>query len=63
MVCSKTNLFRALTGKEEEAVTVLDNRNVFEDDFEPNNGVLIVCDHATNDLKFMKPQREEEGLI
>ena len=63
MVCSKTNLFRALTGKEEEAVTLLDNRNVFDPDFEPNNSVLVVCDHASSDLKFMKPKEKEEGIL
>ena len=58
-VCSETNLFRSLTGKEEEAVTVLDNREIPE----PNNDILIVCDHGSNDLKFMKPKDEEEHLI
>jgi hypothetical protein len=53
---SQTNLFRNLSGKEEEAVTVMDNRNVFKKGTPPNNDILIVCDHASNDLKFIKPK-------
>ena len=62
MVCSQTNLFRALNGKEEEAVTLLDNRNVF-DGIAPNNEILVICDHGSSDLKFMKPLEQEEGMM
>lgn len=45
-------MFRAQSGKEEEAVSVFDNRNVFDGEgSRPNNDVLIVCDHASTDLK------------
>lgn len=30
---------------------------------DPNNDVLIICDHAVNDLKFMKVTDPEQGLI
>ena len=54
----KTNLFRSLNGKEEEAVTVMDNRNIFNrDNFGANNDVLIICDHASDDLKGLKGTR------
>ena len=60
-------LFRELSGKEEEVVTVLDNRNLQGTDrssdsglIHPLNDVLIVCDHASNDLKSVKPQKHEE---
>jgi hypothetical protein len=53
-----THLFRSLNGKEEEAVTVVDNRDISEG--KPNNKVVITCDHATNDIKYIKPGEEEE---
>jgi hypothetical protein len=57
-------LFRSLTGKEEEAVTVLDNRDVFwgqdlDGKLNANNDILIIGDHATNDLKFLNPTDKE----
>ena len=53
---SLVNLFRNLTGKEEEALTIMDNRDVFgASSDEPNNDMLVICDHASNDLKFIKP--------
>ena len=49
---NKKNLFRAHSGKEEEAVSVFDNRDVFTlGNKEPNNDILIVCDNASADLK------------
>ena len=62
-VDAKSNLFRNLTGKEEEAVTIMDNRNIFDRNVTPNNDVLIVCDHASEDLKFLKTLEKEDGLI
>ena len=29
----------------------------------PNNDVLIIGDHASNDTKFMKPEKSEESLM
>lgn len=57
-----------LTGKEEEAVTVLDNRDVFwgqdlDGKLNANNDILIIGDHASNDLKFLKPTEQEQGLM
>lgn len=54
------NLFRSLNGKEEEAVSVVDNRDITEG--QPNNRVLITCDHASNDIKYTKLSSEEEHL-
>ena len=56
-----TNYFRSLNGKEEEAVSVVDNRDI--QDGKPNNRVLIACDHASNDLKYTKLEDYEEDLI
>lgn len=56
-----TNLFRSLNGKEEEAVSIVDNRNIRQG--QPNNRVLITCEHASNDVKFMKPIDYEEDLL
>ena len=47
---AKDHYFRDLSGKEEEAVSVVDNRRVGDN---PNNSILITCDHATNDLKML----------
>ncbi len=55
-----TNLFRSLNGKEEEAVSVVDNRDITEG--KPNNRVLITCEHASNDIKYTKLSTEEEHL-
>ena len=56
-----THLFRSLNGKEEEAVNVVDNRDVSQG--KPNNKILITCEHASNDIKFMRPLDYEEELI
>lgn len=47
----KTHFFRALTGEEHEVLSVLDCRN-FES--EPNNKLLVLCEHASNDIKGFK---------
>ena len=61
----RNNLFRSLNGKEEEAVTVMDNRNIFGSSsaIGANNDVLIVCDHSSNDLKGLKGTRQEEDKV
>jgi predicted N-formylglutamate amidohydrolase len=41
-----------LTGKEQEAVSVVDNRDIQEG--KPNNQVLITCEHASGDIKYTK---------
>lgn len=55
------NPFRGLNGKEEEAASVVDNRDITNGN--PNNKVLITCDHASNDAKFLKPLDYEEDLM
>lgn len=52
-----------LTGQEEEAVTVMDNRDVFSKPDLPNNDLLLICDHASNDIKGFLPAGREEGLV
>ena len=53
--------YSALNGKEEEAVIVIDNRELSNQT--PNNRVLLTCDHATNDIKLFKPFDEEAPLL
>ena len=55
-----SHLFRALNGKEEEAVSIVDNRDISGGN--PNNRVLITCEHASNDVKYTKLSDEEEHL-
>jgi len=47
-----THLFRSLNGKEQEAVSVVDNRDITQG--APNNRVLITCEHASGDVKYTK---------
>jgi hypothetical protein len=54
------HLFRSLNGKEEEAVSIVDNRDITE--CKPNNRVLIACEHGSNDVKYTKLSDEEEHL-
>jgi len=42
-------------------VSVVDNRDISEG--KPNNRVLIVCEHASNDVKYTKLSDEEEHLL
>ena len=56
-----THLFRSLNGKEEEAVQVVDSRDISQGS--PNNKVLIACDHAVNDIKYTKLLDYEEDLF
>ena len=55
-----TDIFRSLNGKEEEAVSIVDNRDISHG--RPNNKVMITCEHATNDIKYTKLSDEEEHL-
>jgi len=47
--------FRSLSGKEQEAVDVIDARNLDS----PNNTLMVVCDYGSDDLKGFKPSDEE----
>jgi hypothetical protein len=53
-------MFRSLNGKEEEAVTLMDNRDISKSN--PNNKIILLCDHATNDFKLTKLLDYEENL-
>ena len=44
-------------------MTILDNRDVFTDRSVPNNDILIICDHASNDLKGFKIEKEESHKL
>jgi predicted N-formylglutamate amidohydrolase len=57
---SKDHFFRDLSGKEEEAVQVVDNRIIGSDSI--NNQILITCDHASRDLKGMQVTDQERPL-
>jgi hypothetical protein len=46
---ARNSYFRELSGKEEDAVSVFDNRKIGDPIL--NNRVLITCDHAVNELK------------
>jgi len=56
----QNHYFRMLSGEELEVLSVLDCRN-----FEgvPNNKLLVICEHASNDVKGFKLTQEEETLI
>lgn len=49
-----------LTEEETEAVSIIDNRKISEN---PNNKILVTCDHASNDIKGFKPEPNEDYLI
>jgi predicted N-formylglutamate amidohydrolase len=57
---AKNHYFRTLTGEELEVLSVLDCRS-FEG--EPNNKLLVTCEHASNDTKGFKLTKEEEALV
>lgn len=57
----KTNLFRNLTYKEKQAVELYDFRDISRED--PNNNVIITCEHASNEThKYKFPKDEEKWL-
>lgn len=58
---NRTNLFRVLSGKEEEAVSVFDNRDVWGQ--APNNDVIVLCDHASPELKGFKFEKDETDKL
>ena len=60
-----SNYFRSLNGKEEEAVFINDNRILTEDENRPppNNKLLIICEHASNDVKYSKITEEEKAFL
>ena len=60
-VCSKSNLFRNLTYKEKQAVELFDFRDIYASD--PNNNVIITCEHASNEThKYRFPKDQEKWL-
>ncbi|CDW90371.1 UNKNOWN [Stylonychia lemnae] len=57
----QSNYFRALTGKEQEAISIQDNRDLSNSN--PNNNVIIVSEHSSNDVKYSKILDEEEPFL
>ena len=58
---SKTNLFRSLTYQEKQAVELYDFRDISTSD--PNNNVIITCEHASNEThKYKFPRGEAHWL-
>ena len=58
-ILSESQYFRAMAAAEEEAVTLIDNRNLNE----PENRVLLLCEYASNDIKGSPIDRAEEHLL
>ena len=50
-----------MSGKEEEAVSVFDNRDIWGE--HPNNDVLVICDHASSQLKGFKFEKTETDKL
>ena len=55
------NLFRSLSGKEEEAVCVNDYRELNTPSI--NNKLLIFSEHTSNEIKYIKVDDEEASLL
>lgn len=55
---SKKSLFRELTNKEKLSSEVFDFRNVMGKN--PNNNVIITCEHASNNLFYLQTQSDKE---
>lgn len=59
-------IFPSITGKEEEAISIQDNRKLLVEgvnEMQPNNKLLIICDHASNDSKYSALEKHEEELM
>jgi len=55
------NIFRTLTYREKQAVEVYDFRDI--SNFDPNNNVIITCEHASNEKhKYNFPPDQEKFL-
>ena len=60
---SLNNPFRQLTGKELEAVTVMDNRELFKSESLPNNKIFLTSPHTSNDVKYMPLNKYDKQII
>ncbi|CAI2367236.1 unnamed protein product [Moneuplotes crassus] len=60
---SLANPFRQLTGKENEAVIIMDNRELFKSDNPPNNSVFLTCPHASKDIKYMPLNNLDDMIL
>jgi predicted N-formylglutamate amidohydrolase len=58
---AKNNLFRDLTYKEKQAVELYDFRDISTED--PNNNVMITCEHASNKMHKIRPPKSQEGFL
>ena len=56
---AKDHYFRQLTGHEEEAVSVIDNRDLTQS----NNKLLLICERASNDLKGTQTDYKEKSFL
>lgn len=58
---AKTSLFRELTNKEKLSTEVFDFRNVIKGN--PNNNVIVTCEHATNNMYYIKANEKEKEFL
>ena len=58
---NKTSLFRELTNKEKISTEVYDFRNIMKGI--PNNNVIITCEHATNNMYYVKLSKQEKKFL
>lgn len=58
---NKTSLFRELSNKEKLSTEVYDFRNIMEGN--PNSNVIITCEHATNNMFYVKPNKQDEQFL
>lgn len=56
---SANHMFRQLTGHEQEAVSIIDNRDLSN----PNNKLLLICERASNDIKMTKIEHYEQRYL
>ncbi len=58
---NKASLFRELTNKEKISTEVYDFRNIMEEN--PNNNVIVTCEHATNNMFYVKANDQEKNFL
>lgn len=58
---SKNSLFRDLTKQENLSTLVYDYRNIINGN--PNNNIILTCEHADNNIYDIKPKDEKEKAI
>jgi len=58
---ANNTLFRELTNKEKISTEVFDFRNIMKG--EPNNNVIITCEHATNNMFYVNANEKEKKFL